>query len=158
MNIIDLYTQEVRSKSGSDKVIEVVKKKRALRKTFKTKHNYFIDIGKMRIPQSTVIKIKKMLEEDMRIAEISKIIGVSETTVYRFKVGECIEKNIPEKKATIGLKFGNWLVLSAALSRKRNKYYLCRCECGTELEIVGHRLRSGKTIQCKVCRKIAKNR
>lgn len=50
----------------------------------------------------------------------------------------------------IGQKFGKWTVIGT--SEKRNAggcvYWLCRCECGVEKEVLGTSLRSGRSISC----------
>lgn len=53
----------------------------------------------------------------------------------------------------IGKIFGKWLVLeeSGRLNSSRQKYYICKCECGTLKEVVGASLRVGKSNACTPC-------
>lgn len=45
--------------------------------------------------------------------------------------------------------FGRWTVLSFARSEKgKGSIWLAQCECGTEREVLGSSLRSGKSISC----------
>lgn len=50
----------------------------------------------------------------------------------------------------LGQRFGRLLVIASALSRRNlsgnlDKYWLCRCDCGVEKEIVGNSLRRKKS-------------
>jgi len=45
-------------------------------------------------------------------------------------------------------RFNNWLVVSQAPSRKGDSYWLCRCDCGTEREVIRHGLTRGKSLSC----------
>lgn len=52
----------------------------------------------------------------------------------------------------IGRLFDQWTVLKEANSDGSNKYYLCRCTCGTEEVVNGSCLRRGMMKRCKQCR------
>lgn len=59
------------------------------------------------------------------------------------------------KLIIIGKKFGNWTIINNAPDRidssgKHHKRYLCRCECGTELEKDYYKLKKGAKM-CKSC-------
>jgi hypothetical protein len=43
---------------------------------------------------------------------------------------------------------GRWTVLSLAPKRGRHRYWLCRCACGTEREVLGASLSSGQSHSC----------
>ena len=47
----------------------------------------------------------------------------------------------------LGKRFGSWTVLG----RREGGKYLCRCDCGNESIIKGHRLVSGYSTRCKRC-------
>lgn len=48
-----------------------------------------------------------------------------------------------------GMKFGKLTVIrSAGKNDKKERVWLCRCDCGNEKIIVGHRLKSGKVKSC----------
>lgn len=55
-----------------------------------------------------------------------------------------------------GDKFGKWTVLSDSdkTDSSNNKYYTCKCECGTVRDIAGHKLRTGRTKSCGCNRSI----
>lgn len=46
-----------------------------------------------------------------------------------------------------GKRFGKWLVLS--ISDKRQRLWLCRCDCGTEKIVDGSSLKSGTSKSCR---------
>lgn len=45
-------------------------------------------------------------------------------------------------------KFGRWTVIRFIEKRKSDKYWLCRCECGTEKAVAGKSLRKGDSRSC----------
>lgn len=53
---------------------------------------------------------------------------------------------------TIGTKFGKWEVLGEVSYKKGLPYILCRCDCGTEKDILIPNLTKGKSTQCSDCR------
>lgn len=56
-----------------------------------------------------------------------------------------------------GKKYGKWTVLKKIDNPKKNgALYLCECECGTQKEILGKRLRAGETTQCANCQHISR--
>lgn len=59
------------------------------------------------------------------------------------------------KEVNIGDKFGSWTVISESdkTDSSHNKYYTCKCECGTIREIVRNKLTSGHTKSCGCKRK-----
>lgn len=59
------------------------------------------------------------------------------------------------KEVNIGDKFGSWTVISKSdkTDSSHNKYYTCKCECGTIREIVRNKLTSGHTKSCGCKRK-----
>lgn len=48
-------------------------------------------------------------------------------------------------------RFGNWLVLRKARSGKNGFSWICRCNCGKEVEILGHSLRKEHSKRCRDC-------
>lgn len=53
-----------------------------------------------------------------------------------------------------GQRFGRWTVIAEHPKRSRNgqKYYLCRCDCGTEKPVRADGLRAGKSTSCSTGR------
>ncbi len=51
-----------------------------------------------------------------------------------------------------GQNFNNWTVIKRVHNRYGNKtYWLCRCSCGKEKEVMGTTLTSGRSKQCRSC-------
>ncbi len=51
-----------------------------------------------------------------------------------------------------GQKFGEWTVLKRSEKATSGNYkWLCRCSCGTEKDVDGNSLRSGKSTKCRQC-------
>lgn len=55
-------------------------------------------------------------------------------------------------KNMLDMRFGRWTVVGRAANRDKKAVWVCRCECGTEAEVQGGNLRSGKSTQCVICR------
>lgn len=66
-------------------------------------------------------------------------------------------RNLSERYAIdlIGKRFGLWTVLSRAASPKYrvgcHAYWLCECDCGKQLVVLGANLRRGKSNACQSC-------
>jgi hypothetical protein len=54
---------------------------------------------------------------------------------------------MPKKLNLIGQKFGRWTVLEYDNSKKQT-YFFCRCECGSEKSVYSGNLVRGKSISC----------
>lgn len=54
----------------------------------------------------------------------------------------------PPETVKIGETYGRLTVIAARPTRKRNRYFLCRCACGNEPEVQARHLRSGNTKSC----------
>lgn len=64
----------------------------------------------------------------------------------REKVAEQSKKNVVD---LTGQKFGRWTVIKrTGVDDYRQAMWLCRCECGTEKEVVGSSLRNGESKSC----------
>lgn len=53
-----------------------------------------------------------------------------------------------------GMRFGKWTVISTAKPNKTGRNgatWLCRCDCGNEVEVRGANLRRGSSTQCRDC-------
>ena len=52
-----------------------------------------------------------------------------------------------------GDKYGRWTVVrfSHKAPQSGNAHWIVKCECGTEKDVCGSKLRRGVTTQCKVC-------
>lgn len=50
----------------------------------------------------------------------------------------------------IGDRFGRWTVIgpSKKTDKSQNKYFLCKCDCGTARDIAGYMLASGRSKSC----------
>lgn len=58
------------------------------------------------------------------------------------------------REEMIGKKYGKWLVLKAMpkeYTTKSVSKMLCKCECGTEKEVVMINLKNGRSTQCMSC-------
>lgn len=56
---------------------------------------------------------------------------------------------MPKKIDITGQKFGRWTALTEAPTRaNRQRYWNCRCECGTEKEVALYNLIKGKSLSC----------
>lgn len=53
-----------------------------------------------------------------------------------------------EIQSILNQKFGTWLVINTAPNRNNTKYYLCKCDCGTEREVAKGDLTRGKNKNC----------
>lgn len=47
-----------------------------------------------------------------------------------------------------GTKYGRWTLLKEADDPRRDRYFICRCDCGLEKIVHGRNLRTGKTRSC----------
>ena len=47
----------------------------------------------------------------------------------------------------IGTRYGDWVILEE-IPKMREKYYVCRCKCGTEKQVSKSNLRLGKSASC----------
>ena len=52
-----------------------------------------------------------------------------------------------------GRRFGRLTVVGLAESTYAGRYWLCKCECGNEINVQGSNLRSGNVTSCKCYRK-----
>jgi hypothetical protein len=53
-----------------------------------------------------------------------------------------------------GQRFGKWLVIGSSsyvIGLRRNRYWLCRCDCGAERSVLGFSLRNGRSTKCLHC-------
>lgn len=55
---------------------------------------------------------------------------------------------MPAFKDLTGLKFGRWTVLCWTKKKYSEQIWLCRCDCGTEKEVIGGTLKTGKSKSC----------
>src|SRR5688572_3903571 len=65
------------------------------------------------------------------------------------RIGECaIFQDMPAFIDLSGKRFGRWLVLTRALDRGRQIMWHCRCDCGTEKEVLRVGLVGGSSKSC----------
>jgi hypothetical protein len=55
------------------------------------------------------------------------------------------------KQDLVGRSFGKWKVIAFSGLRRRERYWLCKCECGIEKPVAACSLRKGKTTACPRC-------
>jgi hypothetical protein len=53
-----------------------------------------------------------------------------------------------------GYRFGRWTVIRPDRFERGKKYWLCRCDCGTEKTVEGDTLRRGTSTGCIKCRNV----
>ena len=59
------------------------------------------------------------------------------------------KENGMKKKDLIGQRFGRLVVINEIKERKKHKImWLCQCDCGSTLEVLGECLRTGRTQSC----------
>lgn len=70
-----------------------------------------------------------------------------------------MHKDLAKKYAEklIGKKFGRLLVLSEHSIKYKKRYFLCRCDCGSETAINGTSIRVGHSKRCRYCKPKAKD-
>ena len=56
-----------------------------------------------------------------------------------------------QKENLLGNVYGKLTVIAEAPRRNNRTYWLCRCECGTELEVLASNLKRGNTKTCGYC-------
>lgn len=56
-----------------------------------------------------------------------------------------------KKEDLLGQVFDKLTVIAEAPRRNNRTYWMCRCECGTELEILASNLKRGNTKSCGLC-------
>lgn len=54
----------------------------------------------------------------------------------------------PRRELSVGETFGGWTVTALAGTQHRHAAWRCRCECGTVRDVLGTRLRSGRSRSC----------
>lgn len=57
-------------------------------------------------------------------------------------------------KDEMGKRYGGWVVIARAGSKRGFAMWLCQCDCGNQAEVSGNSLRSGKTTSCGCSRVI----
>lgn len=79
--------------------------------------------------------------------ERKKLIHLSRFSVRR--VIWNVYKNLDDE---IGKRYGRLTIISYAVNKrtdkKGNRYFLCRCDCGREKEIMGYNIRNGHSSSC----------
>jgi hypothetical protein len=53
----------------------------------------------------------------------------------------------------IGERFGKWTVIKEAPSRRWDKFFECRCDCGTISNVAARALKYKRSCQCFRCSK-----
>lgn len=80
--------------------------------------------------------------------------GTKEATTQNLKSGVVTSCGCAtfERNDLTGKKFGKWVVLKRGDGNK----WLCRCECGTEREVVGATLKNGTSTSCGCAERVQK--
>lgn len=102
--------------------------------------------------QETINSIQEMYKNGLSKSSIAKQLNISNTTVSKYtKSLKIISDHM------IGQKFGSLTVLKRLEKdpklASRCIRYLCKCDCGREIEVNGNSLRTGHTTSCGCSRK-----
>lgn len=77
----------------------------------------------------------------------ASVLGISKATLCRHMAKHGIKSNPLDAK--VGEKFSRWTILSVSAGTKHSKRKaICRCECGTERELLLPSVTSGATKSC----------
>ena len=63
----------------------------------------------------------------------------------------CLQKEEVRKRKFIdltGQRFGRLIVIKHVYTKNRTPFWLCKCDCGTEVNVRGNSLKSGRTKSC----------
>jgi hypothetical protein len=75
------------------------------------------------------------------------VVGYTIPNEVRNKIARTLNKT----GDLIGRHFGSWVVLEKRETRGGVRYWLCRCDCGTEKEVGQRTLASGRSTGCLKC-------
>ena len=104
------------------------------------------------LSQDTISNIQKLYENGQSKTAISKQLNISVTTVSKYTKGLTVVSD-----DMIGKKFGSLTVIKKLPKNpqivSRCLRYLCVCDCGKEVDVLGSSLRSGHTTSCGCSRK-----
>lgn len=95
---------------------------------------------------------KYYIEDHLHIADIAKLFHCDKAKIYVYRK----KFNIPQRprgyvrRDLVGQTFGKWLVLSR-LKRDSRYFWVCRCQCGFEMPIIGSNLINKSSTQCRRC-------
>lgn len=91
-----------------------------------------------------------------------KVVDGVHLKSHKIQSCRCLQKEIASLKSTknlIGQKFGRLTVIERNGSNKRNQAnWLCLCDCGKKITVLGARLRNGTTKSCGCLREITKRK
>lgn len=80
-----------------------------------------------------------------------KVVVGSELRAGKTKSCGCLRKE-PQRVDETGRRFGSYVVLrSLGADSHKHAIWLCRCDCGRAVRVVGINLRSGQCSRCKSC-------
>lgn len=104
------------------------------------------------LTQETINSIQKLYKNGLPKSVIAKKLNVSTTTVAKYTNGLKVESD-----GMVGMQFG-FLTVIKRLEKNPNLAsrcirYLCKCQCGKEVEVNGNSLRTGHTTSCGCSRK-----
>lgn len=54
----------------------------------------------------------------------------------------------PQYPNLVGNRYGRWVVLAYGHMRRHLRYWICRCDCGTERPVIGTALTKGNSMSC----------
>lgn len=78
--------------------------------------------------------------------------GVVETSTTSLRSGNRKTCGHCRVNTVVGMRFGKLLVTDiVGYDKNRNLIVKCKCDCGNELDVVAHRLYSGKKVSCNEC-------
>jgi hypothetical protein len=102
-------------------------------------------------------KVKNLLSQGFSVQEISNIVNVCKSTLYRYLKEASIEYDRTSKPPIIkkGTQFGHWLVgdmFNKLSGEDKVRYYHCVClGCSQSFQVSQSNLLSGKSKSCQNC-------
>lgn len=82
------------------------------------------------------------------ICDCGNIISVSQYNLVSGITKSCKCSFTDRKKDLAGMKFGNLTAIRPCGKKNNRTVWLCKCDCGNEIEVVGTSLSSGNTKSC----------
>ena len=65
----------------------------------------------------------------------------------------CHTSQLNKTDNIVGHRFGSYFVVEKIKDERKNEHlYICKCDCGTQVKLSNHRLKSGKATNCHKCR------
>ena len=125
--------------------------------------------GNNKYKEKDVIAIKELfLTGQYSINDLSSMFNIKNYIIHSFinetswshlKIDKKIIEQSPvkdkfsqkRKMVEIGKTYGSWTAIAPATSRNSHAYFLCKCICGNERNVVSSSLLKGKSTKCYDC-------